>query len=319
MKLIVLLVAAITITAISLFVKNRKTTQAKQSTAFQVPEETISSLEITQKEKGTKLTAYINTSLNDFNHQDYYPWECVAYLRYECDRATGYPTKQGEEDLNRAFPQVDAILKGNGERPNAIFICKIIGGNMVECTWMVHDADQAKELLQQLSESDEYLHGLEFNIQEDEEWSYFNYFCNQQHATKSYIDDKIEQQFGDLKMIDIMASNSNRDEAMLILATVGYIDRSTYMQTALLDKLEGYLKHIQSEKFKTEYPEPNVAIEITVEQLPSRLIIQSLYGCYSWVESNGAKLRIKVDKRYLTITRDEKGDYYYHWSDEIPE
>ena len=321
MKLIIALVAiaAVAIVTLSAIAKNKKTAPSNPSTNFNVPEETLSSLEITQKEKGTRLTAHINTSLNDFNQQDDYPWECVVYIPYECDRSTGYPTDQGEMELNRRFPKVDAALKGNGELPNAIFICKIIGGNMAECTWMVHDADKAEILLRQLSESDDDLYGLEFNIQEDKDWYWFNYFQDRQHAAKSYIDDKIKEHFGDLKLIDIEASNSDRDEAMLFLVTVGYIDRSTYMQTALIDKLERYLKHIQSDTFKSEYPEPNVAIEITFEQLPSRLIIQSLYKSYHWVESNGAKLRISVNKRYLTITRDEKGDYYYHWSDEIPE
>lgn len=75
------------------------------------------------------------------------------------------------------------------------------------------------------------------------------------------MEDIIKEHFGDLKLIDLMYSNEERDEARLVLMTSGYIDGSKEIQTALVDKMEGYLSHIQSEEFKKDYPQKNVIIK----------------------------------------------------------
>ena len=72
------------------------------------------------------------------------------------------------------------------------------------------------------------------------------------------MDSKITEKFGDLSLIDIIYAQPDEDCAVLVLVTVGYIDGSPETQTDLLDKLEGYLKHIQSEDFRRDYPQSKV-------------------------------------------------------------
>lgn len=127
------------------------------------------------------------------------------------------------------------------------------------------------------------------------------------------MDQKIREHLGDLKLIDFMYANKERNEARLVLVTVGYIDDSKEMQTALFDKMEGYLSHIQSEEFKRDYPQPNVVIEVDFNETPSQITFVNLYASYGWCESWGVKLCVYVEEKPLTITKDENGNYHVHF------
>lgn len=49
---------------------------------------------------------------------------------------------------------------------------------------------------------------------------------------------KIEDMFGDLKKIDILAEKSETNEVLMVLVCNGFIDGSPQTQKALLDKME---------------------------------------------------------------------------------
>ena len=59
----------------------------------------------------------------------------------------------------------------------------------------------------------------------------------------------IENMFGDLDKIDILAETKT-GEVVMVLVCNGFIDGSPETQKALLDKMEGYLNHTQSEDRK---------------------------------------------------------------------
>ena len=124
---------------------------------------------------------------------------------------------------------------------------------------------------------------------------------------------EIEEHLGDLKLIDVMYSSPEENAAILVLCVAGHLDGSPQMQTALMDKMEGYLKHINSNVFKSEYPEPNVYLDLDFDEKPDRLIIQLLATTYDWCESWGAKQRVIIGKRYVKITKEADGDYYLYW------
>ncbi len=62
----------------------------------------------------------------------------------------------------------------------------------------------------------------------------------------------MEDMFGDLHKIDILAE-SKTGEVVMVLVCNGFIDGSPETQKALLDKMEGYLNYTQSEEFQREY------------------------------------------------------------------
>ena len=54
----------------------------------------------------------------------------------------------------------------------------------------------------------------------------------------------IEDMFGDLHKIDILAEKTETKEVLMVLVCNGFIDGSPETQKALLDKMEGYLNPV---------------------------------------------------------------------------
>ena len=113
---------------------------------------------------------------------------------------------------------------------------------------------------------------------------------------------KITEQFGDLSLIDVVYANDEKNCAVLVLVAIGHIDGSKETQTDLLDKMEGYLNHIQSEEFKKDYPQENVYIDVCFDEMPDVLITDLLFKCQKWVKENGATLRIQIGDSYVHFT-----------------
>lgn len=72
----------------------------------------------------------------------------------------------------------------------------------------------------------------------------------------------IEKMFGELDKIDILAETKT-GEVLMVLVCNGFIDGSPETQKALLDKMEGYLNHTQSEEFQKEYGDRTVILRVT--------------------------------------------------------
>ena len=116
------------------------------------------------------------------------------------------------------------------------------------------------------------------------------------------MNSKTTEKFGNLSLIDIIYAQPDEDCAVMVLVTVGYIDGSPETQKDLLDKLEGYLKHIQSEDFRRDYPQSKVYIDISFQEKPDVLITDLLYKCMNWCKENGAYLRLLIGDDYVHFT-----------------
>lgn len=113
---------------------------------------------------------------------------------------------------------------------------------------------------------------------------------------------KITEHFGDLSLIDLMYSIPSEDCCVLELVTAGYIDGEPETQKDLLDKMEGYLGHIQSDVFKKDYPQSTVYIDVTFTETPDARITDLLYHCIPWCKDNGAIMRLKIGDDYMRFT-----------------
>ena len=108
----------------------------------------------------------------------------------------------------------------------------------------------------------------------------------------------IEDMFGDLRKIDILAE-TKAGEVVMVLVCSGFIDGSPETQKALLDKMEGYLNHMLSEEFQKEYPKWPVILRVTFTQKPDQLILDLLYKCQAWAGDYGAALEIEIGGRKI--------------------
>ena len=112
---------------------------------------------------------------------------------------------------------------------------------------------------------------------------------------------EIEDMFGDLQKIDIIAEKRENDEVLMVLVCNGFIDGSPATQTALLDKMEGYLNHTQSEEFQKEYGGWSVILRVTLDQEPDERILALLSKCPAWAEDYDVKLEIEIGGKQVRI------------------
>lgn len=106
--------------------------------------------------------------------------------------------------------------------------------------------------------------------------------------------------FGDLDKIDILAETKT-GEVVMVLVCNGFIDGSPETQKALLDKMEGYLNHTQSEEFQKEYGGWPVILRVTFGREPDEHILALLSKCPAWAADYGVKLEFEIGGKQVRI------------------
>ena len=112
---------------------------------------------------------------------------------------------------------------------------------------------------------------------------------------------------GDIHKIDI--SYILEDNVYLELVCAGYMDGNPVIQKALLDKMEGYLKHILSGWFKQEYASLKPVVVVHFDEEPHQLILQLLTKCIPWFEEYGVELKFKLKDIFFRITIENRKYY----------
>ena len=109
----------------------------------------------------------------------------------------------------------------------------------------------------------------------------------------------IENMFGDLDKIDILAETKT-GAVVMVLVCNGFIDGSPETQKALLDKMEGYLNHTQSEEFQQEYGGWPVILRVPFGREPVEHI-PLLSKCPAWAADYGVKLEFEIGGKQVRI------------------
>lgn len=115
------------------------------------------------------------------------------------------------------------------------------------------------------------------------------------HKSENTYDDP-DHPIPALKYIDIN-SVKKRGGSDLIIIIASPLKSDPYSQNRLLDKIQGYLSHIQSPDFIAEsgVPRPentNIIVKIHGDSEP--LIFQLLSKCESWINENNATLKVEL-------------------------
>ena len=98
----------------------------------------------------------------------------------------------------------------------------------------------------------------------------------------------------DTNSIDIIGKRVDGGIDLVIIVPDG-LENSEVTQTQLLDKIENYLKYVNSEEFKKDFPEvisEKVSIKLKMTIEPSERLLKWLDEIGSWVESSGVKLLV---------------------------
>ncbi len=104
----------------------------------------------------------------------------------------------------------------------------------------------------------------------------------------------LEDMFGDLHTIDILAESKN-NEILMVLVCNGYVAGEPEIQTALLDKMEEYLNYTYSEEFKEKYAGWPITLQVKFTEAPHQIILELLSKCVDWADDYGVVLEIELN------------------------
>ena len=110
----------------------------------------------------------------------------------------------------------------------------------------------------------------------------------------------IEEMFGDLYSIDIMAEKKT-GEIVLFLICYGFIDGEEKTQRALLTKIEAYFKYTKSAKFQNEYLKCPIILRVTFKEKPDQLILDLLKNSQSWIMEYDVTLEVEINNKTIKL------------------
>ena len=110
----------------------------------------------------------------------------------------------------------------------------------------------------------------------------------------------IEEMFGDLYSIDIMAEKKT-GEIVLFLICYGFIDGEEKTQRALLAKIEACLKYTKSAEFQNEYLKCPIILRVTFKEKPDQLILNLLKSSQSRIMEYGVTLEVEINNRIIEL------------------
>ena len=99
----------------------------------------------------------------------------------------------------------------------------------------------------------------------------------------------IEEMFGDLYSIDIMAEKKTGE------------DGEEKTQRALLAKIETYLKYTKSVEFQNEYLKCPIILRVTFKEKPDQLILNLLKTSQSWIMEYGVTLEVEINNKTIEL------------------
>ena len=98
--------------------------------------------------------------------------------------------------------------------------------------------------------------------------------------------------------IDILGARKDGG-ADLVMVSPGPLDESPEGQTLLLDKVETYLKYIQSPGFRQQFPaatRENTHVVLLVREEPSPLMRELLQKVSLWAADNRAHFIVRIEQ-----------------------
>lgn len=98
----------------------------------------------------------------------------------------------------------------------------------------------------------------------------------------------------DTNSIDIIGKRVDGGIDLVIIVPDG-VEKSEVIQTQLLDKIENYLKYVNGEEFKKDFPDvifEKVVIRLKMKTEPSERLLKWLDEIGQWVVSNGVKFSV---------------------------
>lgn len=133
-----------------------------------IPEEIHQVLEFNQKE--LPGIAVVNVALKDFVQKEVFSYHCSLVINFEDVIANGMPSQNERDVVDRFQDFLDEKIKGNPEKPNALFLARVTWNATRELIWRVFDPELTNEFLSGIIERKYYPREFDYKIDPDKDW-----------------------------------------------------------------------------------------------------------------------------------------------------
>lgn len=149
--------------------------EKQEKVSVAIPEEVFSVVEC-MYEDNKPAVVVVNTSLRDFKNRDVFGWTCNLTIEYKDLANNGMPTSEESELVLNWVTQLDSVIKGNQEHPNALFLARETFDGMLDVYWQVYDPEPVHQYLQSIIQEKKYLREMDYRIEQDIQWKKVEWF-----------------------------------------------------------------------------------------------------------------------------------------------
>ncbi len=133
-----------------------------------IPEENYQILEFNQD--NLPGVAVVNSALKDENLKKVFSWNCSILIDFDETAENGMPTNEELNIISQFDDFLDENIKGDLERPNALFFARVTWNSTLQLIWKVFDPEIVNNFLSQIIEDKSYPRYFDYRIEEDENW-----------------------------------------------------------------------------------------------------------------------------------------------------
>ena len=141
-----------------------------------IPEEKYQIIEFNQNE--LPGIAVVNSNLKDENLKKIFNWNCSILIDLNDVTENGLPIETEFEIVSKFDDFLQENIKGDLEKPNALFFARITWNSTLQIIWKVFNPEQVNNFLNDLIEYKNYPRYFDYRIEEDENWEITKWYTD---------------------------------------------------------------------------------------------------------------------------------------------
>jgi len=141
-----------------------------------IPEEKYQIIEFNQNE--LPGIAVVNSNLKDENLIKIFNWNCSILIDLNDVTENGLPIETEFEIVSKFDDFLQENIKGDLEKPNALFFARITWNSTLQIIWKVFNPEQVNNFLNDIIENKNYPRYFDYRIEEDENWEITKWYSD---------------------------------------------------------------------------------------------------------------------------------------------
>lgn len=130
---------------------------------------------------GLPAILVINSGLRHFKERSVFGWTCQIVVYFNELADNGMPTHEESTLVLNFFDKLNALIKGNENHPNALFVSRCTNDGALNAIWQVNDPKITEHQLQNIIDNKQYPREFDYKIEYDEDWKGIDWFLQDFH------------------------------------------------------------------------------------------------------------------------------------------